>query len=153
MKPLAQTRRSNGNQKGTLRKKAKSILLMVSLVPLLVTITVTVSGQNGPYWAPAEYAQPFDPFPLDEMIERYGVGEALEMYERLQQQEEARRQMEEMERARRRDRELRKKTVELVNASYKLYQRLNDPSVIHADLPELAKKCEKLAKDIKKLLR
>ncbi|MDA2923928.1 hypothetical protein MYX65_04610, partial [Acidobacteria bacterium AH-259-L09] len=107
MKPLAQTRRSDGGQKGSLREKPKSILLMVCLVPLLVTMTVAVSGQNGPYWAPAEYAQPFDPFPLDEMIERYGVGEALEMYERLQQQEEARRQMEEMERARRRDRELR----------------------------------------------
>ena len=43
--------------------------------------------------------------------------------------------------------------LELAKTSLELYQRFDDPSKIHADTPQLAKKCEELAKAIKKLLR
>ncbi|MDA2928275.1 hypothetical protein MYX78_13790 [Acidobacteria bacterium AH-259-G07] len=153
MKPLTQTRRSDAARKGSNGQKPKSMFLMALLIPLLLGMTVAVFGQNRRYFTPAEYAQPLDPFPLREMARRYGVGEALEMYFQLQREEEARREMEQVREAQRRDRELRKKVVELVNTSYKLHQRLSNPSVIHADAPELARTCEKLAKAIKKLMR
>ena len=85
--------------------------------------------------------------------QRYGIQAASDLSFQLEREEQARREMAKIKAAQRRDRELQQKVVELANTSYKLYERLNDPSVIHADTPELAKRCEKLAKAIKKLLR
>ncbi len=47
----------------------------------------------------------------------------------------------------------RKKVAELIYASYRLQKLLLDPHLFHVDTPKLAKKCEALSKDIKKLLR
>ncbi|MCZ6876504.1 MAG: hypothetical protein O7G29_00010 [Acidobacteria bacterium] len=41
----------------------------------------------------------------------------------------------------------------MARTSIKLYQRFDNPSELHADSPQLAKKCEELARAIKKLLR
>ena len=46
-----------------------------------------------------------------------------------------------------------KKVAELIHASYQLQKMLLDPNLLHVDTPKLAKKCEALSKDIKKLLR
>ncbi|MCZ6768490.1 MAG: hypothetical protein O7D93_04505, partial [Acidobacteria bacterium] len=79
--------------------------------------------------------------------------DAIKLSRQLAEEEDARRERERMRRAQRRDRELREKITELARTSIKLYQRFDNPSEIHADSPQLAKKCEELARDIKKLLR
>ncbi len=85
--------------------------------------------------------------------QRYGIQAAVDLSFQLQEEEVARREMEQVKEAQRRDRELHKKVAELAGTSLKLYQRFSNPTVIHADTPELAKRCEQLAKDIKRLLR
>ncbi len=91
--------------------------------------------------------------PLHEIAKRYGINAAVRLQMNLDRAEEVRREVEKIKAAQWRDRELRKKVAELANTSLKLYQRFSNPTVVHTDTPELAKKCEKLAKDIKKLLR
>ncbi len=116
-------------------------------------MTVTVRAQERHHFTPAEYSQPIEALPLHLLAQRYGVTAAVEMAFQLQQEEEARREMERIKGAQRRDRELRKKVTELAQTSIQLYQRFDGPSKIHADTLQLAKKCEELAQDIKKLLR
>ncbi len=125
---------------------------VVLLVLVLCAMSVAVSGRQRPHWI-RPYAGPFGPIPLHELAQRYGIKGALDMLYEFQEQEKARQEMERFEKALRRKRELRKKVVELVNASNELYERLNNPSEIHVDTPKLAKQCEKLAKEIRKLLR
>ncbi|MCZ6485600.1 MAG: hypothetical protein O6826_07885 [Acidobacteria bacterium] len=48
-----------------------------------------------------------------------------------------------------RDRELREKVAELAKTSFNLYQQLGSKSEVNADTPQLAKKCEELAKAIR----
>ena len=48
-----------------------------------------------------------------------------------------------------RDRDLREKVAELAKASFNLYQKLGSNSDVNADTPQLAKKCEELAKAIR----
>ncbi len=116
-------------------------------------MTVTVRAQERRYFTPAEYSQPIGALPLHLLAQRYGVTEAIKISFQLQQQEDNRREMERIKEAQRRDRELREKVAELAQTSLQLYQRFDRPSEIHADTPQLAKKCEELAKAIKKLLR
>ena len=135
------------------RGKPRSILWVLSLVPLLVGMTAANFGQDTSYWTPPEYHHPADRMSLHELAQRYGITETVQMYFKLQREEEALRDAEKVQEALRRDQELREKVVQLATTSLRLYQRFNNPSVIHADTPELARRCEKLAKDIKKLLR
>ena len=129
------------------------MLLMASLFPILVGMTVAAFGEGTGDWNSAEYSRPPAALSLREYAHRYGIVEALELSWQLEREEEARRERERIRRAQLRDRELRKKVAELANTSYKLYQRLNNPSELHADTPELAKQCEKLSQAIRKLLR
>ena len=116
-------------------------------------MTVTVRAQERRYFTPAEYSQPIGALPLHLLAQRYGITAAVEISFQLQQQEDDRREMERIKEAQRRDRELREKVAELAQTSLQLYQRFDGPSKIHADTLQLAKKCEELAQDIKKLLR
>ncbi len=85
--------------------------------------------------------------------QRYGIQAAVDLSFQLEREEQARREMAKIKAAQRRDRELHKKVAELATTSLKLYQRFSNPTVIHADTPELASRCEKLAKAIKRLVR
>ena len=159
MKPITQTRRFDcRDRKGTHRKKRKSMLFMATL---WLGMAVAVFAQDRDDRIRPGLSHTQNPLQLHsqrsqllhEIEQRYGSLAAVEMSFQLEREDEARREMAKIKAAQRRDRELRTKVVELANTSYKLYERLSDPSVIHADTPELAKRCEKLAKDIKKLLR
>ena len=134
------------------REREKKVLLVGSLV-VWVAMTVAAFGQDRGNWTLLKDSYPVDPFSLHEVAQRYGIQEAVDLSFQLQREEQARREMARIKAAQRRHRELQQKVVELANSSYKLYERLSNPSVIHADTPELAKRCEKLAKAIKKLLR
>ena len=154
MKAFIETRQSKERTcKETTGKNPKSMLLMASLFPSLVGMTVAGFSEERPYWTPPQYSRSPDPFPLHEIARSYGITEALERSPQFERAAETRKEVEKLMEAQRRDRELRKKVAELANTSYKLYQRLNNPSEIHADTPELAKQCEKLSKAIRKLLR
>jgi len=142
----------NGDRK-TARTKSGSLLVTAILLSLLVGLTVTIRAQERRYFTPAEYSHPARGLSIHEIAQRYGVAEAIEFSFQLQQQEDDRREMERIKEAQRRDRELREKVAELAKTSLQLYQRFDGPSKIHADTPQLAKKCEELAKAIKKLLR
>ena len=48
-----------------------------------------------------------------------------------------------------RDRELREKVAELAKTSFDLYQKLGSRSDVNANTPQLAQKCEELAKAIR----
>jgi len=52
-------------------------------------------------------------------------------------------------RSQQRDRELREKVAELAKTSFDLYQQLENGSDVNGNTPQLAKKCEELAKDIR----
>ena len=143
----------NGDRKATNRTKSKSVLVTAFLLSLLMGMTVTIRAQERRYFTPAEYSQPARGLSIHEIAQRYGIVEAIEFFFQLQEEEEARREMEKIKKAQQRDRELRGKVAELAKTSLELYQRFDDPSKIHADTPQLAKKCEELAKAIKKLLR
>ncbi len=138
------------------RKMEKKVLLVACLFLLFVGMSVAALGQNtSEFWSfREEIPIPMSgELPLSEIARRYGVIEAVALQEKLNRAVDASREMAKIKAAQRRDRELRKKVAELANASLKLYQRFSNPTVVHTDTPELAKKCEKLAKDIKKLLR
>jgi len=138
------------------RKMEKKVLLVACLFLLFVGMSVAVLGQNTSQFRSFRREIPIPmsgELPLPEIARRYGIKEAVELQEKLDRAEEARREMAMIMAAQRRDQELRKKVAELANASLQLYQRFSNPTVVHIDTPELAKKCEKLAKDIKKLLR
>ncbi len=134
---------------------------MLLMVTLWLGMAVAVLGQDRDGRTPPGPLHTQNPYQLhsqrsqllEKIKQRYGTFVALEMLHQLEREEEARREMAKIKAAQRRDRELRTKVVELANTSYKLYERLSNPSVIHAETPELAKRCEKLAKAIKKLLR
>jgi len=142
----------NGNRKTTWTN-SKSLLLTAILPLLLVVVTVSVVAQDRLYVTPAEYSQPTGALPLHLLAQRYGVTEAIKISFQLQQQEDDRREMERIKEAQRRDQELREKVAELAQTSLELYQRFNNPSEIHADTPQLAKKCEELSKAVRRLLR
>ncbi len=138
------------------RKMESKVLLVVSLILLFVGLSGAVLGQNISEFRTFSNGIPIPirgELPLREIAKRYGINEAIELALELDRAEEVRREMAKIKAAQRRDQELQQKVVELANTSYKLYERLSNPSVIHADTPELAKRCEKLAKAIKKLLR
>ena len=119
---------------------------------VLVGATVTVQAQES-HFTSSEFSRPVQEMSIDELARRYGIIEAIEFSLRLQQQEDDRREMERIKEAQRRDRELREKVKELAQTSLELYQRFNNPSEIHADTPQLAKKCEELSKAVRRLLR
>ncbi len=135
------------------RKKSKLPLLMVGLFLVLMEMTVIVRAQERGHFTPPEFSQPVRGFSIQEMAQRYGITEAIAFSQQFAEEEDARWEAERIRRAQRRDRELREKVAELARTSIKLYQRFDNPSEIHADTPQLAKKCEELAKAIKKLLR
>ncbi len=135
------------------RKKSKLPLLMVGLLLVLMEMTVTVRAQERRHYTPSEFSHPIRVSSIHEIAQRYGITDAVNFSLQLHEKEEARREMEKMKRAQQRDRELREKVAELARTSIKLYQRFGNPSEIHADSPQLAKRCEELAKAIKKLLR
>ncbi len=142
----------NGDRK-TARTKSGSLLVTAILLSLLVGMTVTIRAQERRYFTPAEYSHPARGFSIHEIAQRYGVSDAVKFSFQREEQEEARREMAKIRRAQQRDRELREKITELARTSIKLYQRFDNPSETHADTPQLVKKCEDLAKAIKKLLR
>ncbi len=137
----------------TSRTKSGSLLVTASLLLLLMGMTVTVRAQERRYFTPAEYDHLTGALPLHLLAQRYGVTEAIKISFQLQQQEDDRREMERIKKAQQRDQELREKVTKLANTSLELYQRFNNPSETHADTPRLAKKCEELAKAVRKLLR
>ncbi len=126
----------NGTGKVAGRKRPRSVVSVVLLVLILCAMSVAVSGRQRPHWI-RSYAGPLGPYHLHELAQRYGIKGALDMLYEFQDQEKARQEMERFEKALRRKRELRKKVVELVNASNELYERLNNPSEIHVDTPKL----------------
>ncbi len=138
------------------RKMEKKVLLVASLLLLFVGMSVAVLGQNtSQFWSFRE-GMPIlihGQLPLSEIAQRYGITEAVELHFELARAEEVRQELEKIKAMHRRDQELRKKVTELANTSLKLYQRFSNPTVVHIDTPELAKKCEKLTKDIQRLLR
>ena len=146
--------RSHHDVEGAIQRKKPTLpLLMAALFLIFVEITVTVQAQEGHEYTSPEFARPQQGWSIHELARRYGITEAVGLYFQRQQAEEAHREMEKLRRAQQRDRELREKVTELARTSIKLYQRFDNPSEIHADTPQLAKKCEELAKAIKKLLR
>ncbi len=132
--------------------KLKLLLLMVGLSLFLVETPVTVRAQEV-FQFSSEFSRPQRELSIHEIAQRYGVSDAVKFSFQREEQEEARREMEKIRRAQQRDRELREKITELARTSIKLYQRFDNPSETHADTPQLVKKCEDLAKAIKKLLR
>ena len=127
---------------------------MATLPLLLAEMTLTVQAQERRrHFTSSEFAHPAVGMSIHEMAQRYGVADAIEYSRQLEEQEDARREMERIIKAQRRDRELREKVTELARTSIKLYQRFDNPQETHADTPQLAKKAEELAKAIKKLLR
>jgi len=82
----------NGDRKTT-RTKPKSALVTAILLLLLVGVTVSVAAQEKRYFTPAEYSYPSEELPLNELVRRYGVTEAVEISFQLQQQEDDRREM------------------------------------------------------------
>ncbi len=154
MTPRIQAQHSHlGDRKRTKRTKARWLLLTSSLLLLLMGMPVTVVAREKPFFAPAEFSHPTEELPLLLLARRYGVTEAVNLSFQAQAQEQARREMARLKEAQRRDEELRKKVTELAQTSLQLYQRFSDPSKVYADTPQLAKRCEELAQDIKKLLR
>jgi len=133
------------------REREKKVLLVGSLV-VWVAMTVAAFGQDRGNWTLLNNSYPKD-FISHELAQSYGITEAVHMSFQLEEEEVARREMEKIWLAQQRDRELQEKVTELARTSIKLYQRFSNPTVIHADTPELAKRCEELAKDIKRLLR
>ncbi len=146
-------RSHDGVDSATHRKKSKLPFLMAGLFLVLMGMTVTVRAQEKRHFTSSEFSQPARGLSIHEIAQRYGVTDAVAFSFQLQEEEEARREMERIKRAQQRDRELREKVRELARTSIKLYQRFDNPSETHADTPQLAKKCEELAKAIKKLLR
>ncbi len=135
------------------RRKSKLPLLMVGLFLVFLEMTVTARAQGDHHFTSSELSRPLPDLSIHELAQRYGITDAIEFSRQLAEEEDARRERERMRRAQQRDRELREKITELARTSIKLYQRFDNPSEIHADSPQLAKKCEELAKAIKKLLR
>lgn len=76
----------------------------------------------------------------------------LELIVKSQQREQVREQQRAFEEAARRSKELQDRIAELVETSQALQQSLENPQVLRADVPKLAKKCETLSKAIKRLL-
>ncbi len=135
------------------RKKSKLPLLMVGLFLVCVEMTVTARAQERHHFTSSEFSRPVRDLSIHELAQRYGIIDAIEFSRQSEEGEDARREMERIRRAQQRDRELREKITELARTSIKLYQRFDNHSEIHADTPQLAQKCEELAKAIKKLLR
>jgi len=135
------------------RRKSKLPLLMVGLFLVFLEMTVTVRAQEVHHFTSSELSRPLRDLSIRELAQRFGISDAIEISRQLEEAADARREMERMRRARQRDRELREKITELARTSIKLYQRFDNPSEVHADSPQLAKRCEELAKAIKKLLR
>ncbi len=146
-------RSHHGVERAIQRKKSKLPLLMAGLFLFFVEMTVTVRAQEMRHFTSPEFSRPERGLSIHELAQRYGIIGAIEFSLQLEEQEDARREMERIRRAQQRDRELREKIAELARTSIKLYQRFDNPSEIHADTPQLAQKCEELAKAIKKLLR
>ncbi len=138
------------------RKMESKVLLVVSLILLFVGLSGAVLGQNTSEFRSSreEIPIPIDgQLPLREIAKQYGIAKASRLALELDRAEEVRREMAKIKAAQRRDQKLRKKVAELASASLELYQRFSNPTVVHADTPELAKRCEQLARDIKGLLR
>ena len=135
------------------RKKSKLPLLMVGLFLVFVEMTVTARAQERHHFTSSEFSRPVPDLSIHELAQRYGIADAIEISHQLEEERDARREREKIRIAQQRDRELREKITELARTSIKLYQRFDNPSEVHADSPQLAKKCEELARDIKKLLR
>ena len=135
------------------RGKSKLPLLMVGLFLVFVEMTVTARAQETHHFTSSELSRPVRDLSIHELAQRYGIADAIEISRQLEEERDARRERERIRIAQQRDRELREKITELARTSIKLYQRFDNPSEVHADSPQLAKKCEELARDIKKLLR
>jgi predicted membrane-bound mannosyltransferase len=135
------------------RKKSKLLLLMVGLFLVFVEMTVTARAQETHHFTSSELARPVRDLSIHELAQRYGIVDAIEFSRQMEAEKDAHRERERIRIAQQRDRELREKITELARTSIKLYQRFDNPSEVHADSPQLAKKCEELARDIKKLLR
>ena len=154
MKPRIQARHfPNGDRKRTQRTQARWLLLTSSLLLLLMGMPVTVVARERSFFAPHHYSQLTGDLPIYLLAQRYGVSKAVEISFQAHEQEQARLKLARLKEAQRRDEELRKKVTELAQTSLQLYQRFEDPSKVYADTPQLAKRCEELAQDIKKLLR
>ena len=135
------------------QKKSKLLLLMVGLFLVFLEMTVTARAQETHHFTSSELARPVQDLSIHELAQRYGIVDAIEFSRQMEAEKDAHRERERIRIAQQRDRELREKITELARTSIKLYQRFDNPSEVHADSPQLAKKCEELARDIKKLLR
>ena len=135
------------------RKQSKLPLLMVGLFLVFVEMTVTARAQKTHHFTSSELSRPVRDLSIHELAQRYGIVDAIELSRQIEAEKDAHRERERIRIAQQRDRELREKITELARTSIKLYQRFDNPSEVHADSPQLAKKCEELARDIKKLLR
>ena len=135
------------------RAKSKLPLLMVGLFLVFVEMTVTARAQETHHFTSSELSHPLRDLSIHELAQRYGIADAIEISRQLEEERDARRERERIRIAQQRDRELREKITELARTSIKLYHRFDNPSEVHADSPQLAKKCEELTRAIKKLLR
>ena len=135
------------------QKKSKLLLLMVGLFLVFVEMTVTARAQEMHHFTSSELGRPVRDLSIHELAQRYGITDAIEFSRQMEAEKDAHRERERIRIAQQRDRELREKITELARTSIKLYQRFDNPSEVHADSPQLAKKCEELARAIKKLLR
>ena len=135
------------------QKKSKLLILMVGLFLVFVEMTVTARAQEMHHFTSSELGRPVRDLSIHELAQRYGIADAIEFSRQMEAEKDAHRERERIRIAQQRDRELREKITELARTSIKLYQRFDNPSEVHADSPQLAKKCEELARDIKKLLR
>jgi len=107
------------------RKKSKLLLLMVGLFLVFVEMTVTARAQETHRFTSSELARPVRDLSIHELAQRYGITDAIEFSRQIEAEKDAHRERE----------------------------RFDNPSEVHADSPQLAKKCEELARAIKKLLR
>ncbi len=135
------------------RAKSKLPLLMVGLFLVFVEMTVSARAQETHHFTSSELSRPVRDLSIHELAQRYGIADAIELSRQMEAEKDAHRERERIRIAQQRDRELREKITELARTSIKLYQRFDNPLEVHADSPQLAKKCEELARDIKKLLR
>lgn len=118
-------------------KTQNLLLLLAVLMMLLVGMVANTFGQD----RPVPVLDPSEKFKATDI-----PGPAV-----LAQERQARLELQKKLDEEKRSHELRGKVEKLLQTSYKLKQRLNNPFVLHADSAKLARECEELVTEIKKL--
>lgn len=117
-------------------KTQNLLVLLAVLMVLLVGMLSNTFGQE----RPVPVLQPSENFKATDIPD---AGFAQEQQARIELQKKLDEE--------KRSHDLRSKVEKLLQTSYKLQQRLNNPFVLHADTSKLARECEDLVKEIKQL--